>query len=244
VALAYLARLTHEKKHVSKKKGTQEMSENNEVAFGLDGEQSNQAKDTESLAAGMYASSPSASAESAVADTEPALVQDPGPDQEDRSVGLGSASVNMDPTREAALRSKNERPKDWAPPAMLDAPHPPMGYQHRWIRYESRGIVDNSNIMARFREGYEPVVRLDYPDWECPTINDGRHAGTFTTGGLILCRVPVEIVKQRNKYYEARTVDADRAVDNDILKENTSIMPFDPSQRQTKVTFGRGRSQA
>ena len=79
-------------------------------------------------------------------------------------------------------------------------------------------------------------------DFECPTIEDGKHAGTFTTGGLILCRISEEIVKQRNQYFESRSNAADAAVDNDILKANDPRMPFDASERASRVTFGGGRS--
>lgn len=193
---------TQEKKHVSKKKGTQKMPKNsNKKIFDLD--------------------------DSEVDDLVSTVVEN-----------------NEPSTRQSEMRENHDRPKSWVPPSLLDAPKPPPGYHHRWIRYENRGVVDNKNISARFREGYEPVVRKEYPDWECPTIQDGRHAGTFTTGGLMLCRIPIEIVKQRKEYFDNRSAAADQAVDNDLLKVNDSRMPFDRSDRRSKVTFGRGRDEA
>ena len=41
-------------------------------------------------------------------------------------------------SRESDVRSKNLRKKDWTPPSSLDAPPPPNGYLHRWIRSRSQ----------------------------------------------------------------------------------------------------------
>ena len=41
--------------------------------------------------------------------------------------------------REAQTREKKQARKPWAPPSALDAPNPPEGYVHRWIRMEVRG---------------------------------------------------------------------------------------------------------
>lgn len=189
------------------------MPEYNEGAFGLD---ESQDSPTTSLAAG------------ATEGFVPAMTQDP-------DNGLESTS------RASGTREINERHKVWKPPQLLDAPAALPGWHHRWIRHEVNGVVDHKNLSARFREGYEPVRLEEYPDFECPTIEDGKHAGTFTTGGLILCRIPIEIVTQRQQYFDSRADDADRAVDNDLLKANDSRMPFDPSQRASRVSFGGGR---
>ena len=61
----------------------------------------------------------------------------------------------MDRTaRNTATREKETRRKPWTPPSLLDAPEPPEGYAHRWIRAEVRGFDDRKNISARMREGW------------------------------------------------------------------------------------------
>ena len=37
-------------------------------------------------------------------------------------------------SRESEQRSKDLRKKVWTPPSSLDAPPPPTGFHHRWIR--------------------------------------------------------------------------------------------------------------
>ena len=140
--------------------------------------------------------------------------------------------------REAQTREKKAARKPWAPPSALDAPNPPEGYVHRWIRMEVRGFDDRKNVMAKLREGWEPVRADEYPDFEVPTIEDGKHAGVIGVGGLLLARVPVEIVDERNDYYRSMTRNQMTAVDNDLAREQHPAMPISKPDRQTRVTFG------
>ena len=64
---------------------------------------------------------------------------------------------------------------------------------------------DKNNIHKRRREGYELVKAEDYPDFDAPVIDEGKNAGVIGTGGLLLARVPEEIVEQRKKYFEDKT---------------------------------------
>jgi hypothetical protein len=125
----------------------------------------------------------------------------------------------------------------------LDAPPAPEGYVHRWIRAESGGVDDRKNLSARLREGFELVRADEYPERDdLPTLQDGKHAGVIAVGGLVLARIPVELVKQRNAYYNKQTADQLTAVDNDLLRENNPVMPIIKPERQSRVTFGGPRS--
>ena len=149
----------------------------------------------------------------------------------------------MDRTpRAETARDKTSRAKPWKPPSSLDAPPPPEGYTHRWIRAEINGFDDRKNFSARLREGFEPVRAEDYPDFVAPTIQDGVHAGVIGVGGLILARFPLETAAQRNAYYRRQSADQLAAVDNDLLRENHPSMPIIKPERQTRVTFGGNRS--
>ena len=93
-------------------------------------------------------------------------------------------------SRAKSSRAQSARRKPWAPPSKLDAPDPPPGFKHRWIRAETRGFQDTSNITGRLREGYELVRRDEYPDFEAPTMESGKYEGVFGVGGLLLARIP------------------------------------------------------
>ncbi len=141
--------------------------------------------------------------------------------------------------RASKTRAGKPRRKPWAPPSLLDAPEPPEGYTHRWIRAEVRGFDDRKNISARIREGWELVRKEEYPDFEVPTIDGGKYEGVFGVGGLLLARIPVEIVEERTDYFKERNSEAMQAVDNDLLKETQHhSMAIQKPERQSRVTFG------
>ena len=144
----------------------------------------------------------------------------------------------MDRTpRNTATREKETRRKPWTPPSSLDAPPPPEGYVHRWIRESVMGYDDNKNLSARLREGFELVRADEYPDFAAPTIQDGKHAGVIGVGGLILARFPIESKTERDRFYREKTADQMDAVANDLMREQHSSMPIH-NDRQSRVTFG------
>ena len=145
--------------------------------------------------------------------------------------------------RTKETREKETRRKPWAPPQMLDAPRPPEGYVHRWIRVAMRGEEDKMNVHTKLREGWEPVRADEYPDYEAPIIDDGKYQGVIGQGGLMLCRMPEETVKERNEYYGGRTLEQMTAVDQDLMKEQHPSMPIHNS-RQSRVTFGGSKGDS
>jgi len=135
-------------------------------------------------------------------------------------------------------RVKETRREPWKPPSILDAPPPPEGYTHRWIRTEVAGFDDRKNVSARIREGWELVRGEEYPDFDIPTIQDGQHAGIIGVGGLLLARIPLEIVEERNDYFRGMTRQQMTAVDNDLAREQHPAMSISKPDRQSRVTFG------
>ena len=137
----------------------------------------------------------------------------------------------------ASQTKVKQQKKVWTPPSSLDAPPAPDGYKHRWIRAESMGFDDSSNMSAKLRSGYELVRADEYSDVDYPTINDGKYKGVIGVGGLLLARISDEIVESRTDYYKQQTQDKNEAIENDLMKEQHPSMPIN-SDRQTRVTFG------
>ena len=101
------------------------------------------------------------------------------------------------------------------------------------------GIADTKNIQGRLRSGYE-LVRVDeYPQDDFPAIADGKYAGVIGHGGLVLTRVPEEIARQRQTYFEKQAQDQVDALDNDLMKEQDNRMPIDIDKQSR--TFGGKR---
>ena len=140
-------------------------------------------------------------------------------------------------SRASQTRVKEERKKVWTPPSSLDAPPAPDGYKHRWLRAESMGFDDTSNMSAKLRSGYELVRADQYPDANYPTVQDGKYKGVIGVGGLLLARIPEEIVESRKEYFARQTKDKSDAIENDLMKEQHPSMPIN-NERQTRVTFG------
>jgi len=143
----------------------------------------------------------------------------------------------MKTSRASQTREKTTQKKVWTPPSSLDAPPAPDGYHHRWIRAETMGFDDSKNMAGRIRSGYE-LVRADaYPGSQYPTVTEGKYKGVIGVGGLLLAKVPIEIVKSREEYFNSMTQDANDAIENDLMKEQHPGMPIN-SERQSRVTFG------
>ena len=140
-------------------------------------------------------------------------------------------------SRASQTRSKTERPKVWTPPSSLDAPKAPDGYRHRWIRVETMGFDDTKNVQGKLRSGWELVRADEYPGSQYPVINEGKYKGLIGVGGLVLARIPEEIAKLRDDYYQKMTREANEALEHDLGREQHKSMPIQ-QERQSRVTFG------
>ena len=137
----------------------------------------------------------------------------------------------------ASQTKVKEQKKVWTPPSSLDAPPAPDGYRHRWLRAESMGFDDTSNMSAKIRSGFELVRADQYPETDYPTVQTGKYKGVIGVGGLLLARIPEEIAKSRQEYFAKQTQDKNDAISNDLMKEQHPSMPIN-NDRQTRVTFG------
>ena len=140
-------------------------------------------------------------------------------------------------SRASQTRAKTAKKVVWTPPSSLDAPPAPDGFRHRWIRAESMGFDDSKNMAAMQRSGWELVRADEYPDSNYPTLNEGKYAGMIGVGGLVLARIPEEIAKAREAYFNKQNEAKEEAINNDLMKEQHPSMPIN-QDRQTRVTFG------
>ena len=141
--------------------------------------------------------------------------------------------------RELDTRVVTQRPEAWRPPETLPMPEDRPGWKHRYVRISTMGTADPSNISSKLREGYEPCKAEDYPELMMHATVEGRFKGGIEIGGLLLCRIPEEFLKQRADYYDKQNKSQIDSVDNNFLRENDPRMPLF-SERKTKVTFGSG----
>ena len=139
--------------------------------------------------------------------------------------------------RETQTRQSQER-KVWRPGTALEAPEPPLGFKHRWIRESVMEYDDKTNVHKRRQEGYDLVRAEEYPEYSGPIVDEGRNAGIIGVGGLVLARIPEELADQRNQHYQKTTQNQMDAVDRDWMRENNPAMPKMAPQRKSSVSFG------
>ena len=147
-------------------------------------------------------------------------------------------------SRESETKVSNEAKKTWTPPSSLDAPPAPNGYAHRWIRTSVQGFEDTSNVSKKLREGYEFVraEELKGVGDKYPVLSEGKYQGCIGIGGLVLARIPIELLEQRAEYFKNMTQERINAVDRELLKEQNPAMPIN-IDRQSRVTFGGSRKK-
>jgi hypothetical protein len=163
--------------------------------------------------------------------------------------------ANQRPTRDAQTRAtydtqslvtetseREVRPSidSWKPPSILPEINRRDGWEHRWIRTSLLSKADNTNVSTRFREGWEPCKAEDYPEVSLMVDRDSRYPNGVEIGGLLLCRAPEEVVRQRKEYYMRQAHENMIAVDNNLMKESDPRMPIF-KEGKTSVSFGRGR---
>lgn len=141
--------------------------------------------------------------------------------------------------RDLDNREATKRTQTWKQPETLPAPTPQPGWVFRWIRTSMIGQQDPTNVSAKFREGWEPVKSEDHPELMYMADPNTRFKGNVEIGGLLLCKAPEEIMKQREEYYSKQAKSQIESVDNNFLRQNDARMPLFSEKRSTS-SFGRG----
>jgi hypothetical protein len=142
--------------------------------------------------------------------------------------------------REVENRESTQRTKTWTPPQTLPAPTPQPGWVFRYIRTSTMGQADPQNTSAKLREGWEPVKAEDHPELMHMSDPNSRFKGNIEIGGLLLCKAPEELMKQRDDYYAQQAKAQLQSVDNNFMRLNDERMPLF-SERKTSVSFGKGK---
>ena len=141
--------------------------------------------------------------------------------------------------RELESRSNKERPKTWQPASTLPEPDRQPGYAYRWIRVSMVGQQDAQNVSSKFREGWEPVRIEEQPQFKMLVDPNSRFKDNIEVAGLLLCKIPEELMTQRKEYFAQKNRAQIESVDNNFMRENDPRMPL-YSEKKSKTSFGRG----
>ena len=142
--------------------------------------------------------------------------------------------------RDLEIREETQpRKREWAPPSLLPEFKKQPGWAYRWVRISLANDADNLNVSSKMREGWEPVKHSEHPEIQLPASADSRFKDSVEVGGLLLCKMPQEMVDQRNAYYRQKAEGQAKAVDNSFMKENDPRMPLFSDKKST-TSFGKG----
>jgi len=142
--------------------------------------------------------------------------------------------------RDLEIREETQpRKREWAPPSLLPEFKKQPGWAYRWIRISLANDAGNLNVSSKMREGWEPVKHSEHPEIKLPVSADSRFKDSVEVGGLLLCKMPQEMVDQRNDYYKQKAEGQAKAVDNSFMKENDPRMPLFSDKKST-TSFGKG----
>jgi|TARA_Y100000385_G_C13048456_1_gene618583 hypothetical protein len=141
--------------------------------------------------------------------------------------------------RDQETREKTAAPKQWEAPSLLPTPTPEPGYAFKWVRISTLGATDAGNINSKLREGWTPVRAEDHPEITMVITESDKFKDNIVIGGLMLCKMPDEMLQQRKEYYAEQTRNQMNAVDNNLMRENDPRMPIF-NDRKSNVSFGKG----
>lgn len=141
--------------------------------------------------------------------------------------------------RELETRAIAERPKQWQQPELLPEPDKHPEYAYRWIRVSTLNNADPRNLSAKLREGWEPVSIEEQPKFRLLADPMSRYKDNIEIGGLLLCKTPLDFVRQRNEFYSKQTLAQTEAVDNNLMRQSDPRMPLF-KERKSTASFGKG----
>ena len=137
--------------------------------------------------------------------------------------------------RDLVSREKSARAV-YVPPSALPDPTPEPGYVYRWIATHIMGQSDANNVSRKMREGWVPVKAEDHPEL---LLQGSPNTGNVEIGGLMLCKMPVEMARARDEYYNKQAQAQMDSVDNHFMRNNDPRMPLF-TERKSSVSRGGG----
>lgn len=140
--------------------------------------------------------------------------------------------------RELTTREKTQR--RWMPASVLPEPKPEPGYGFRWVMTHLLGEAQPTNVSQRLREGYEPVRGEDHPELAYET---NQKTGNVEVGGLMLCKMPSDMLEQRAEFFTQQANSQAASVSNKFLSQSDPRMPVFAENKSSSTkgsSFGNG----
>jgi hypothetical protein len=84
------------------------------------------------------------------------------------------------------------------------------------------------------------VAIEEQPQFQMLVDPDSRFKNNIEVAGLLLCKAPEELMRQRKEYFASKNQSQMDSVDNNFMRENDARMPLFREKRST-TSFGKGK---
>ena len=141
--------------------------------------------------------------------------------------------------RDLTTREKSARAV-YVPPSNLPDPTPEPGWVYHWVATHVLGQSDPTNVSKKLREGWVPVKAEDHPELQ---LMGNEKTGNVEIGGLMLCKMPSDLYRSRQDYYNNQAQGQMESVDNHFLRNNDPRMPLFSDKKSSTTrggAFGSG----
>ena len=102
-----------------------------------------------------------------------------------------------------------EETTPWKPASLLNVSNKVAGRRYRWIR--------KADLERKLLEGWQIVDKNSGASGPAPTLADGKGLdSTIQKRELILCWMPEEMAKSRNKYFDSKADDIENAAVDEL----------------------------
>lgn len=143
--------------------------------------------------------------------------------------------------REDSARENVFQEPDWLHiPETVTARFKSDGQSLRWIRLTIKGNDDVQNVGRRMAEGWTIVQWDEVPEMHHSSMSrdEGRYSGAVCRGDLALAKMNSELAESRQEFYENKSRNMVRAVNQQLMSQSDSRMPISNNSK-TSVTKGR-----
>ena len=156
---------------------------------------------------------------------------------------------NPGSVRDAASATKIDTgpQRRWRPAYSLPSFKDPPGFSLCWIARHARRHGDEANLLASLRQGWQFVSPDELEEEDLPTETLGgrlaRYGEVIGDDTTILMKLPTELKRQRDKYYNEKRDRATREVmrRNPGLPEANEKMPLVEDRNEHSSALERSR---
>ena len=141
------------------------------------------------------------------------------------------------------LEQRESKVTEWKPASSLPEFNQKAGWSYRWVRSSLLNEPDNMNVSAKMREGWEPVKHSEHPEIQLAADPNSQYKDGIEIGGVLLCKIPKELMEQRQAHIDQMTRQQTEAVDAQFMSSNDPRMPKFAEGQETGNTgkFGKGK---